>query len=300
MRLVTLKYYHSVSMKSSFLSNKDKIAVILAEGEIQSGTGSSNDAIYSDDMSSLIRELNEDEDVKAVVLRVNSPGGSALASDVIWRSLQYLKKKKKFVTSFSDVAASGGYYIAAGSDYIFAEPLTITGSIGVFGLMFDTEKFFDHKLGITFDVVKTHASADMASGRALTPFELKRVQGQVDYTYKTFLNVVKEGRKKFPDVEAVNEIAQGRVWIGATAKDIGLVDSMGSLDDAIATAASLAKLKKYDVVWYPDEKEFFDKIFDALGEITTAPLWFTKIKETLFPNPHQDRIYTRLPYLLEM
>jgi len=297
-RLIAWNSYYDLSSKPSFIGKKDKIAVIMAEGEIESGDGPSNDKIYSDELAGLIRDLNRDDDIKAVVLRVNSPGGSALASDVIWRSLEYLKKKKKLVASFSDVAASGGYYIAAGADYIYAEPTTITGSIGVFGVLFNTEKFFDHKLGITFDVVKTHDSADMSSGqRALTPYEKGKVQEQVNYTYHSFLGVVKEGRKKFEDVEAVNEIAQGRVWAGAMAKDIGLVDEMGSLDQAIAKAASLAKLKNYEVVLYPDEKKFLDKIFDSLGDVFTLPVWLTRV---FSKTPKQDMVYARLPFLLEM
>ncbi len=300
LRLVSWNAYHGIhhkSSKSSFLSSKDKVAVIIAEGEISSGSGSDNEAIYSDDLATTIRDISEDDEVKAVVLRVNSPGGSALASDVIWRSLEYLKKKKKVVTSFSDVAASGGYYIAAGSDYIYAQPTTITGSIGVFGVLMHIDKFFDSKLGLTFDVVKTHESSDMMTGRKLTPSEVNRVQEQVNYTYKTFLNVVKEGRKSFSDVEAVNEIAQGRVWVGATAKSIGLVDEFGGLNQAIAKAAEIAKLKSYDVVLYPDEKNFLDRFFTSLGDVVTLPMWLQKL---LSPSARQDMVQTRMPFVLEM
>ncbi|MBY0385112.1 signal peptide peptidase SppA [bacterium] len=294
-RLISWNAYGDATASSrSFLSKKKKVAVILAEGEIQMGSGSDNEAIYSDELSSLIREINKDKDVKAVVLRVNSPGGSALASDVIWRSIEYLKKNKKVVTSFSDVAASGGYYIAAGTDYIFAEPTTITGSIGVFGMIFNTQKFFDNKLGVTFDGVKTHASADMMSGsRALTPYEKMRIQEEVTDIYGTFLSVVQQGRKKFEDVAAVREVAEGRVWLGNKAMEIGLVDEMGSLDQAIAKAAELSGLKNYDVVLYPDEKRWIDKIFDSLGDVSFIPSWLQKLAKV----PQNQEIYwARWPY----
>ncbi len=294
-RLVAWNAYGDPSESgSSFLSKKSKVAVVLAEGEIQMGSGSDNETIYSDELSSLIRELNKDKDVKAVVLRINSPGGSALASDVIWRSLEYLKKSKKVVSSFSDVAASGGYYIAAGTDYIFAEPTTITGSIGVFGMIFNTSKFFDNKLGVTFDGVKTHDSADLMSGsRSLTPYEKGRIQDEVTNIYGTFLNVVHQGRKKFDGVEAVREVAEGRVWLGSRALELGLVDEMGSLDDAILKAAELAKLEDYDVVLYPDEKRWIDKVFESLGDVWFVPSWLQKI---LLKAPTTEIYWARWPF----
>jgi protease-4 len=296
-RLLSWSFYHEATEGRSFLSNKDKIAVILAEGEIQLGSGSSNEIIYSDELSGLIRELAKEKEVKAVVLRIDSPGGSALASDVIWRSLDYLKKSKKLVSSFSDVAASGGYYIAAGSDYIFAEPNTVTGSIGVFGIVMNTEKFFDHKLGVTFDQVKTHPSADMMTGRALTPFEIQKIQLEVNDIYKTFVNVVRNGRKPLAAEGAVEQIAEGRVWAGNRAKEIGLVDGLGSLEDAINKAAELAKLKKYEVVMYPREKKFFDRILASMGNVITLPVWLQAI---LTPKEQRnEHMYTRVPYLIE-
>lgn len=297
-RLVAWMGYHGVHKKSSFMKSKKKIAVIVAEGEIQMGSGSSNGTIYSDELSGLIRDLNKEDDVKAVVLRVNSPGGSALASDVIWRSLGFLKKNKKVVTSFSDIAASGGYYIAAGSDYIFAEPLTITGSIGVFGVVFNAKNFFDNKLGITFDTVKTHPSADMMSNaRGLSDFERSRIQADVNDIYNTFLNVVTEGRPSFDSIEAVKEVAEGRVWSGVAAKEIGLVDGLGSLNDAIKKAAELSQLKDYEVVVYPDEKRFIDKIFDSLGDVFTLPAWMNRL---ISKHGSSEIIYTRLPFTIEI
>lgn len=273
-----------------------QVAIIMADGEIHSGKGSGSQGIFSDEMSVLIRDLAREKDVKAVVLRVNSPGGSALASDVIWRSLEYLKKKNiKLVTSFSDVAASGGYYIAAGSDYIFAEPTTITGSIGVFGLMFNAQRFFDNKLGITYDEVKTHPSSDMMTGvRKLTTFEHESIQRNVNSTYKTFLSVVRQGRKKFSSEEDVNDVAEGRVWVGSKALEIGLVDEMGSMEQAIAKAAELAQITDYEVVVYPDQKKFIDRIFESLGD-AWAPT-FLKQFVSWVRQDKESHTYTRLLY----
>lgn len=289
-------YYELKQTHSSFLSSKSKIAVVVAEGEIHMGSGPNEQSIYSDELASLIRKLAKDDTVKAVVLRINSPGGSALASDVVWRSLEYLKKKKKLISTFSDVAASGGYYIAAGSHYIYADPMTITGSIGVFGLLFNTNKFFDNKLGVTFDGVKTHASADMMSGvRTLTPGELQIVQKSVNDIYHTFLSVVKEGRGQFEDLAAVGSIAEGRVWTGIKAKEIGLIDGFGTLQDAIKKASELAQLKKYDVALYPREKKWIDKILESFEGVVALPPWLKSV--LLKSSKKLDSIYyTRLPY----
>lgn len=300
-RLVAWQSYYEYESKpsKSFLSKKDKVAVIVASGEILMGRGNEENRVYSDDFSILIRELSKEDDVKAVVLRIDSPGGSALASDVIWRSLEYLKKaNKKLITSFSDVAASGGYYIAAGSDYIYAEPTTITGSIGVFGMLFNTSEFFDHKLGVTFDQVKTHDTADMMTGRKLTAFETGKIQSSVNSIYKTFLYVVQQGRPRFQSPEDVNEIAEGRVWLGQKALEIGLVDGLGSLDDAVKKAAEMAKLKNYEVVLYPEQKRWIEKIFASLGDIWT-PTWIKDMLQWIQPQS-KDKVMARLPFTLEI
>jgi protease IV len=290
------QYYGLKKPKASFISKKPKVAVIVAEGEIHSGTGPAEQAIYSDDLSSLIRELNKDEEIKGVVLRINSPGGSALASDVIWRSLEYLKKNKTLVSSFSDVAASGGYYIAAGSHYIYADPMTITGSIGVFGLMFNTGKFFENKLGLTFDGVKTHPSSDMMSGvRPMTPYELNVVQTNVNDIYHTFVSVVKQGRPNFEDIEGVIAVAEGRVWSGVQAKQVGLIDAFGGLEQAIQKTAELAKLKDFDVVLYPQEKKIFDRFFESLGGVSLLPEWI-KVLFHRQTRQFESIYFTRMPY----
>lgn len=304
-RLVNwLSYYQSEDQRP-FLRRKDKVAVLVANGEIYLGKGDVERSVFSDEMSIIIRELSKDEKVKALVLRVNSPGGSALASDVIWRSLEYFKKKnKKLVSSFSDVAASGGYYIAAGSDYILAEPTTVTGSIGVFGMLFDTSEFFENKLGVTFDEVKTHEHADYMTGRALMPYEKQKIQESVDDVYKTFLYVVQQGRPQYESPEHVIEVAEGRIWSGLQAIDNGLVDGLGSLDDAVVKAAELAKLKDYDVVVYPDQKRWLDRILETLGE-TWTPTWVRTTAKNFatwinYNNVQRDKVLTRLPFLMEM
>ncbi|TAF49364.1 MAG: signal peptide peptidase SppA, partial [Sphingobacteriia bacterium] len=192
--------------------------------------------------------------------RVNSPGGSALASDVIWREISLLKKKKPVVVSMGDVAASGGYYIACNADRIYAQPNTITGSIGVFTVIPNFSRFLENKIGISFDGVKTAPYADMISAqRPLTPVEKGFVQAGVDSIYYTFTSRVAEGRKA--SLAAVDSIAQGRVWTGKHAKQIGLVDELGGLNAAIAGAAQLAQLKagQYRIKEFPEPKSFLEQ-----------------------------------------
>ncbi len=217
----------------------------------------------------------------AVVLRVNSPGGDALASDVIWRAISVLDAKIPVIISMGDVAASGGYYMAAGGRYVFAEPTTITGSIGVFGLMFNTQKLFNNKAGVKFDRVLTHPYADIGdSNRPMTEFEARTIQGEVERVYKRFIDVVEEGRG-FEKREDVEKIAEGRVWSGTRAKELGLVDELGGLDQAIAKAAAYAKVEQYSVEVFPKDRDPLgqllakfagDTIETALGHQTIARL----------------------------
>lgn len=254
----------------------DKIAVIYAEGDIVDGK-SDEKVIASDVYRNLLRKARLDRSVKAIVLRVNSGGGSSLASETIWRELSLAKKENKpVIVSFGDVAASGGYYISCGADSIFAHPTTITGSIGVFGIIPNMESFFKNKLGVTFDGVKTGPYADAgAIYRPMNDNEKEMIQGMIDMIYVQFKQRVADGRKL--DTAYVDSIAQGRVWTGARAKDIGLVDRFGGLDDAIQCAARMAKLKEYRVTEYPKPKTIFEQLF---GE--DEPLTFTKkMKETL-------------------
>ena len=207
---------------------------------------------------------DRDSTIKAVVLRVNSPGGSGLASETIWREVRLTAAVKPVVVSMGDVAASGGYYIAAPATKIYAEPTTITGSIGVFGMIPNMKGFFNNKLGITFDGVKTHKYADMMTvSRPLTEVEKGKVQGYIDDFYSGFTQRVAEGRKL--TVAQVDSIGQGRVWTGADAKARGLVDELGGLEDAITAAAELADLTEYKQVDLPKQKDLFQQIMEDLS-----------------------------------
>jgi len=241
------------------IAGDERVAVLYAEGSIVDGESDDDYQIASQNMIEQIRKLRNNDKVKAVVLRVNSGGGSALASEVILRELQLLKAKKPLVASMGDVAASGGYYILCQADSIFALPNTITGSIGVFTMMFNSEKLMRNKLGVTFDGVKNAPYADFPNGtRALTADEAAKVQRSVDNIYMIFKGRVANGRKM--DIALVDSFAQGRVWSGTDALGINLVDGLGDLDRAIASAASLAKLKDYDVVTYPEPVDKFESL----------------------------------------
>ena len=240
----------------------DKIAILYAVGEIKDGKGS-DEVIGSETLCKAIRKAYKDSDVKAIVLRVNSPGGSALASEIIWREIEAAKAAGKIVvTSMGDYAASGGYYISCNSDMIFAEPNTLTGSIGVFGMLPNVQNFLKDKLGITVDVVKSNAHADSYTGmRKLDAVETARMQTSVEECYATFTGRVAAGRGM--TVEAVDEIGQGRVWTGKDALGLGLVDKLGHIDDAINAAAKMAKLTDYSIVTYPKQKTWYESFLDS-------------------------------------
>lgn len=243
---------------------KPKVAVVYAQGDIMSGE-SEDGSIGSTTIAEAIRDAREDTTVKAIVLRVNSPGGSGLASDVIWREVALAKKSKPVVVSMGDMAASGGYYISCAADRIYAQPNTITGSIGVFGIIPNMQGFFNDKLGITFDGVKTNKYADMmTTSRPLTADEKSIIQGYVDKFYETFKERVAEGRKM--TVAQVDSIGQGRVWTGQRGKELGLVDEIGGLEDAIAGAADLAELAEggYRTVDYPEQESILEQVMKNL------------------------------------
>lgn len=247
-------------------SSGEKIALIYAQGTIIDG-GGGDEQIASADYIKLIRKARLDKTIKAIVFRVNSGGGSALASETIWRELSLAKKEKPVVVSFGDVAASGGYYISCAADSIFASPTTITGSIGVFGIIPNMEGFFKNKLGVTFDGVKTGPYADLgAIYRPMNENEKKFVQQSIDEIYVSFKQRVADGRKK--TVEFVDSIAQGRVWSGNRAIDNGLIDKFGGLQDAIDCAARMAKLKDYRLREYPEVQSIFDKLFGGTKDNT--------------------------------
>jgi len=244
----------------------EKIALIYAQGAIIDGSGADGQ-IASADYIKLIRKARLDKTIKAIVFRVNSGGGSALASETIWRELTLAKKEKPVVVSFGDVAASGGYYISCAADSIFASPTTITGSIGVFGIIPNMEGFFKNKLGVTFDGVKTGPYADLgAIYRPMNENEKKFVQQNIDEIYLSFKQRVADGRKR--SVEFVDSIAQGRVWSGNRAIDNGLIDKFGGLQDAIDCAARMAKLKDYRLREYPEVQNVFDRLFGGAKDNT--------------------------------
>ena len=243
-------------------SKKEKIAVIYAVGSIEGGEGD-DETIGSDKISAEIRKARMDDNIKAIVLRVNSPGGSALASDVIWREVVLAKAVKPVVVSMGDVAASGGYYIACAADTIVAQPNTITGSVGVFGVLMNAQKLINNKFGIVVDTVKTNRFADLGTPlRPLTPMETDIIQNGVNEIYLDFITKVAEGRgMKVADVDS---IGQGRVWSGEDALEIGLVDKLGGINDAIQIAANMASIENYRVVEYPAQKDPMQQILEGI------------------------------------
>lgn len=245
-------------------ASKGRVAIVYAEGEIVDGNGHEDGYVYGEKTARMLRELRQDDDIKVVVLRVNSPGGSVSASEAIARELSLLHKAKTVVVSMGTLAASGGYWIAMHSDRIFAEPTTITGSIGVYGMFMNFQGLLNDKLGLTFDTVKTGKFADAATvTRPKTPDELAIFQESVDWVYDQFLTKVAKSRKL--DRPVVEEIAQGRVWSGSEALKLGLVDEMGGLAAAIKYAADKAKLgDNFKVSEYPRPKQFAEQFAEAL------------------------------------
>lgn len=283
----------------------DEIAVYYAYGEIKediTGGFAHESAITSKQMTKDLQELREDDDVKAVVLRVNSPGGSAYASEQIWREVQLLSKEKPVIVSMGALAASGGYYISCGANKIFAEPTTLTGSIGIFGMIPDATELLTDKLGLSFDVVKTNAHSDFgAMGRPLNESECRLMQAYINQGYELFTGRVAQGRKISQD--SVKAVAEGRVWTGEQAMKIGLVDKLGNLNDAIAAAAKAAKIEKYSVGRYPEPAPWFASLLQekkadymdsqmrsALGEFYPA---FSLIRDL----KNQDAIQARMTFI---
>lgn len=256
------KYVKVPEKRSQTGLARNKIAVIFASGNIDSGT-SEND-IVSEDLSRTIREARRDSSIKAIVLRVNSPGGSAYGSEVIWREVKLAAETKPVIASMGDVAASGGYYIAAAADTIMADRTTITGSIGIFGMIPNTQKLLEDKLGITSDVVTTNEHSDMISvTRPMTSFERDLMQQTIEAGYDTFISRVAEGRKM--DKSKVDEIGQGRVWAAVNARENKLIDVYGGLTDAVELAKKMAKLDTYRIVNLPKLK---DPIEELIKEIS--------------------------------
>ncbi len=278
------KYKNSVSITSNEASTS-KVAVIVAEGDIESGKGDES-TIGSDVIAEEIRKARIDENVKAIVLRINSPGGSALASDVMWREITLTTKSKPVVASMSDVAASGGYYMAMGCTKIMAKPNAITGSIGVFGLILNIENFLKNKAGITSDGVKTGKFSDIGTmTRPCNIYEKSVIQAEVEGIYKDFVSKAAKGRKM--DFNYMESVASGRVWSGAEAKENGLVDEFGGINEAIVLAAQLAKTDtNYTIEYRPLQKDFLEKIVDQLA--TESKISALKNQLGLFYNPFMN------------
>ncbi len=302
---IGLNDYRKAPQAPSTVS-KDKIAIVYAQGEI--GLEQSNTAI-GPELAKTIRKVREDDKVKAIVLRVNSPGGSALTSEIIWREVEQATRTKPVIVSMGNVAASGGYYISCAADTIVADPTTLTGSIGIFGMFFSGENLIKDKMGIHTDVVKTNAHSDFGgsyplpipiSSRPLTAYERNVLQNYVNQGYETFLNRVMAGRRISRD--SLDAIAQGRVWTGADALKIGLVDVLGGMDDAIKIAAAKAGLDQYAISEFPVEKNPVEELLNSLtGSVKMrmmkeemGPFYetWTKIKDIT----SQQGLIARIPY----
>jgi protease-4 len=303
---VTLHKYLKAEKYVKEGSLSKKIAVIVGEGDIVTGEGEEGN-IGSDKIVKELQKARNDSKVKAIVLRINSGGGSSLASDVMWREVELTKKVKPVIASMGDYAASGGYYMAMSCDTIVARPTTITGSIGIFGMIFNVENLMNQKLGITFDAVGSHKYADFPSAtRTMSDAEKMMIQNSVNHGYETFTAKAAKGRHM--SVEQLKAIAGGRVWTGTQAKANGLVDVLGGIDDAIRIAAQKAKLKEgeYRVKYYPIEKSGIEAILDRFGKDkeeekmkaylgALAP--FAKQIKTL---QSMDKLQARIPFELEV
>ncbi|HRK08565.1 MAG TPA: signal peptide peptidase SppA [Pseudobdellovibrionaceae bacterium] len=263
--------------------SKKNIAVLVAEGEIIKGEGDAG-LVGDESMLEALREIRDDESIAAVVVRINSPGGSALASDIIWRELSVLDEKKPVIASMGDIAASGGYYIAAGARHIFAESTTITGSIGVFGVLFNAEGLLKDKAALKFDRVFTHPHADFgAPNRRLDADETRQIQSSVERVYTRFLDVVAQSRG-FEKVDEVAPLAEGRVWSGVAAHRLKLVDEIGGLERAVNKAAEFAGVGTgFNIEYFPRRGDRFARFLDQLSEDSSSsmsgPSWSRSFAE---------------------
>ncbi len=304
LKFITLAKY-SKTLRPANRKARNKIAVIYAQGEIVAGEGD-DQTIGSKRLCKAIRKAREDSAVKAVVFRVNSPGGSAQASEIIYRELILTKEVKPLVVSMGDLAASGGYYISCLADKIYAQPNTITGSIGVFGMIPNLQHLLNDKLGITFDGVKTARNADIYSTvKPLTPYQTEVIRNMIDLIYQTFITHVADGRNMTK--ARVDSIGQGRVWSGTDAIKIGLVDKLGGIDDAIKDAAQLANIQDYKIKELPKLKNPIDQFVDKLnGKVSVES--FVKEQSPLLDNyielvkllNSKDNIQARLPFSIDI
>jgi len=304
--IVTVSEYDKIPSESKAKALiKEKIAVVYAEGEIDTGSGSSSHDINSKDVSQGIREARIDTTVKAIVLRVNSPGGSAFGSEVIWREVKLAQEVKPVVVSMGDYAASGGYYISSPAAVIVANPTTITGSIGVFGTIPNFGELLTNKIGITFDQVMTNEHSDMPSiTRKMTPFEANLMQSYVESTYGIFLSHVADGRKM--STASVDSIGQGRVWSGVNAKSNHLIDDFGGLKEALKIAAEKAGIKEYRIKELPKLKDPFTELLKNFSVRMQARMMESVMGKTydywsnFSREANAKGIYTRMPFNVEI
>ena len=302
LRSVTFGKYTGVESTKKKKTTRDRIAVVYAQGDIIQGKGEPN-TIGSETMVKALRKARKDDRVKAIVFRVNSPGGDALASEIIRREVVLAKKEKPVIISMGDVAASGGYWISVSGDYIFAEPTTITGSIGVFGIIPNFKGLFNDKLGITFDEVKTNKNSDFIDVmKPLSDYQYKKIDQEITKIYEKFVDLVATSRNL--GAEYVDGIARGRVWSGTDALKLGLVDKMGGLEDAIAYAAEKAELgKNYRIREYPVRKPFYQQLIEELqgeakahiigNELGEYKVYYDQIQSL----KRMQGIQARIPYI---
>ena len=304
LRTLSLAEMKNVKRNTPLDKSGNIIAVYYAFGGIDDST-SPEEGINSEKVIKDLRKLREDETIKAVVLRVNSPGGSAYGSEQIWREVVLLKEKKPVIVSMGDYAASGGYYISCAADYIVADPTTLTGSIGIFGMFPNMEELLTDKLGLHFDMVKTNKFADMGTlSRPFNSDERAAMQNYINNGYKLFVKRCADGRGM--SVEAIEKIAEGRVWTGATAKELGLVDELGGLNKAIEIAAQKAEVEAYSLLTYPSKESFFSslmnegksnyiegQLMETLGEAYPSIKFIQNVKD-------MDRIQARMPFDLRI
>ena len=295
-KMIPLDKYIKARIKTNYKA-KDKIAIIYADGQINPN---GSDGITEEKFQPIIRDLRADSSVKAVVLRVNSPGGSVQPAEIIRTELELLQQEKPLIVSYGTMAASGGYWISAGADKIYSNSTTLTGSIGVFSMLPSLEKTFKDIARVNPVTVRSHAHADMGSmTRKLDRQETAAFQEQVEMIYDHFINLVAEGRGMTP--ARVDEIAQGRVWCGSEALGIGLVNEIGGLKDALDYAAVSADLKDYRIEAWPKVKNSLEKLMEGFGSASTAVESFSdpeKFMETLFKSIKAEKgIYARVPYI---
>ena len=297
---ISLNNYSKVSSYKKKKISKNKIAIIYATGAISSGKGDEN-SIGSATTVKAIKKAKKDKNVKGIVFRINSGGGSALASDVILREVLLAKKEKPFVVSLGDYAASGGYYIACAADSIIANPTTLTGSIGVFGMIPNLKNFYKNKLGINIDTVNTNKYSDIGVNRKLSEFEKNKIQMQIEDIYDTFITRVSEGRSI--EKSEVDKIGQGRVWSGYDAKKIGLVDIYGGLETAINITASIAEIEDYRIISLPKKQDPIERLFNDIDQKSQIKKYIIEklgVNSSLIPPIEilikDEKIQARIPY----